>query len=101
MGLKAPGNYLDQFGSNQMPVLLSEKSKPPNSMISGFVDPGEPVFMDFNIPKYLKTYKKIWQHFGFIFINLMIKLVDLLETIRTVSVFVCLFSLLLFVCVFF
>ena len=46
MGLKAPGNYLDQFWSNKISVLLLERLKPPHSMISGFLNPGEPVFMD-------------------------------------------------------
>ena len=30
-------------------------------MISGFVDPWEPLFIDLNIPNYFKN-KKIWKH---------------------------------------
>ena len=39
MGLKAPGNYLDQFWSDKILVLLCEGPKPQKSMISGFVEP--------------------------------------------------------------
>ena len=39
IGLKAAGNDSDQFGSNKISVLLCEGPKPPNSMISGFVNP--------------------------------------------------------------
>ena len=58
IGLKVLGDYLDQFWYNKMSVLLCEGPKPPNSMISGFVSPGEPLFMDLNISKYFKQYKK-------------------------------------------
>ena len=34
IGLKAPGNCSDQFGSNNFSILLCEVPKPPNSMIS-------------------------------------------------------------------
>ena len=58
IGLKAPGNYSDQFWSNTILVLLCEGPKPNISMIDGLLTPGEPVFMDINIPKYFKRYKK-------------------------------------------
>ena len=29
-------------------------------MISGFLDPWEPFFMDLNIPEYFSKYKQIW-----------------------------------------
>ena len=54
IGLKALGDYLDQFWSNKISALLCEGQKPQNSMISGLLSPGEPLFMDSNIPKYLK-----------------------------------------------
>ena len=62
--LKAPGNDSDQFCCDQILVLLCEGPKPNISMISGFLSPGEPLFMDLNTPEYFKTYKKIWKHFG-------------------------------------
>ena len=34
IGLKAPGDYSDQFWSNNFSILLCEGPKPPNSMIS-------------------------------------------------------------------
>ena len=42
ISLKAPGNYLDQFGSNKMSVSLWEGPKPDTSMISGFLTPESP-----------------------------------------------------------
>ena len=51
MGLKAPGDYLDQFWSNQILALSLEKPKPNIFMIAGFFNPGEPLFIDLNIPK--------------------------------------------------
>ena len=58
-----PGDYLDQFWSNKILVLLCEGPKPPNSMIYWFLSPGEPVFMHLDIPKYFKTYKKYRHNF--------------------------------------
>ena len=51
-------NYSDQVGSNEISVLLCEGPKPPNSIISGFVNPWDHLFMDFTIPNYLTKYKK-------------------------------------------
>ena len=59
VGLKASGNYSDQFRSNKMSVSFCEGPKLPNSMISGFVSPWEPLFIDLNIPKYFAKYKAI------------------------------------------
>ena len=42
---------------NKILVLLCEGPKHQKSMISGFLSPGEPLFMDLNIPKYFKEYK--------------------------------------------
>ena len=39
-------------------VLLCDGPKPQNSMMSGFSDPWNPVFMDLNTPKYFKKSKK-------------------------------------------
>ena len=58
IGLKAPGNYSDQFWSNKIVVLLCVEPKPNISMTSGFVRSWEPVFMDLNIPKYYNETKK-------------------------------------------
>ena len=58
MGLKALGNYLDQFWSHTILVLLCEGPEPPNSMISVFWSPGDSVFMDSNIPNYFNNYKE-------------------------------------------
>ena len=44
MCLKAPRNYLDQFWSNKILVVLLEVPKPPNSMTSGFVAPGTLIY---------------------------------------------------------
>ena len=63
MGLKAPGNYLDQFWSNKMSALLCEGPKPPNAMISGLLSPWEPLFQDLNIHNYFKKYKKVMETF--------------------------------------
>ena len=58
IGLKAPGNYFDQFWSNKTSVLLCEGPKPYNSMISGFLTPREPLSIDLNIQDYFNIYKK-------------------------------------------
>ena len=64
ISLKALGNYSYQFWSNEMLVLLLERPKPNISMISGFLSPGGPLFMDLNVPKYSEKYKK---HYGNMF----------------------------------
>ena len=56
IGLKAPGDYSDQFWSNKISVLLCEGAKPNISMFSGFLTPGGPIFIDLKI-KQSKTYK--------------------------------------------
>ena len=38
IGLKAPRNYTDYFWSNNCSILLCEGPKPPNAMISRFLD---------------------------------------------------------------
>ena len=45
IGLKAPGNSLDQFSSDEILVLLCEGTKPPNSMIYGSSAPGTPYLL--------------------------------------------------------
>ena len=52
------GNYSDQFWSNKIPVSLCEGPKPLNSMMSGCLNSGEPLFMDLNIPNDFKKYKE-------------------------------------------
>ena len=61
IGLKAPMNYYDQFRSNQKFdfIFLLERPKPNTSMISGFSNPGEPLFMDLNLPKYTNILQEI------------------------------------------
>ena len=49
IGLKAPGDNSDQFWFNKTSVLFCEGPKPNIFMISGFVRPGGPVFMDLSI----------------------------------------------------
>ena len=63
IGSKAPGNYLDQFWSNKVLVLLCEGPESPNSMISGFLNPGEPLFMDLHRENTSKIYKLIMETF--------------------------------------
>ena len=63
IGLKAPGNYLDQFWFNIIPMLLCEGPKPNMFMISGLLNPREPLFMLFNMPNYFKNLRKVWKHF--------------------------------------
>ena len=55
LGLEALGNYSDQFGLIKL-ALLCEGPKPNISMISGFVDPWDSLFLDLNIPKYFKVF---------------------------------------------
>ena len=62
-GLKAPGDYSNQFWSDKILVLLCEGPKPPNSMVSGFLDPSDPLFLDLNRPEYFKHIRKVWKHF--------------------------------------
>ena len=59
IGLQAPGNYSASFRSNKISVLLCEGPKPNLFMISGFLSPREPLFMDLLIPNYCKNSKKI------------------------------------------
>ena len=54
IGLKARGNYSHQFWPNRILVLLCEGPEPNISMISGFLGPGESLFINFNIPKILQ-----------------------------------------------
>ena len=59
-----------KMGQIVMRLLVSfgcEGPKPNIFMISGLLSPGEPLFMDSNIPKYFKTYRKIWKHLQTIF----------------------------------
>ena len=58
IGLKVQGNYSDQFWSNKILVLVCEGPKLNMSMISGFLDPWDPSFMDLNIPKDFKKYQE-------------------------------------------
>ena len=44
---------LISFWSNEILVLLGEGPKPNMSMVSGFVNPQKPLFMDLNIQKIL------------------------------------------------
>ena len=61
IGLKAPGNYSDQFCFHKILILLCEGPKPNISMISGFLTFGKTVFMDLDIPKYFKLYNKMME----------------------------------------
>ena len=62
IGLKAPGKYSDQFWSNQISVLLLERPKPPNSMISGFLDAWDPLVIDLNIQqRFFKNIRKVME----------------------------------------
>ena len=56
IGLKALGNYSDQFWSNKTPILLCEGPKPNISMTSGFFTPWSPVLMASIIIKYFKKH---------------------------------------------
>ena len=47
----------DQFRFNKIPILLCDGPKHNISIISGFVNPWSPVFMDLSIPKILRKYK--------------------------------------------
>ena len=62
--------WINFVWSNNIAVLLCEGPKPPSSMISGFLSPGGPLFMDFNnIPNYSNEYKKIWKRLENSFFN--------------------------------
>ena len=64
MGLKAPGNYLDQCWSNKILLVLCGRPKHNISMMSGFVSPGGCIFIDSIIPKTLQgTTRKIMGYF--------------------------------------
>ena len=58
MGLKAPGNYLDQFMSNKILVVVLERPKPNMFMISGFLNPGEVIY-GFKYTKILQSTRHI------------------------------------------
>ena len=62
-GLKAPGNYSHQFWSNKCSILLLERPKPQNFMISGLLSPGETLFIDLNMPNYFKHVRKHGNYF--------------------------------------
>ena len=47
------------FWFNTISILLCEGPKPNISMISGFLRPGEPLFMDLNILKYFRNIRTI------------------------------------------
>ncbi len=55
MGLKAPGNYSDQFWFNKMSVSLCEGPRPQNSMISGFLRPVGTLIYGFEYTNSLQT----------------------------------------------
>ena len=59
IGLKATGNYLDQFWANKFSVLFCEGPKYNISMISGFFTLGEPLYMDLNIQKTSSSTRKM------------------------------------------
>ena len=59
IGWRTSGNYYDKFASNKFSILLLlERPKPPTSIISGFLDPWEPLFVDSNIQTYYEQSKK-------------------------------------------
>ena len=62
IGLKAPGNYCDQFWSKKFLVLLCGGSKPNISMISGIFNPWDHSFTDLNIPNYFENTRKLWDY---------------------------------------
>ena len=68
IGLKVPGNYCDQFWFNKILVLLCEGPKPLISVISVFLTPGGPLFMELNILKYFHKYEK---HMETLFKNIL------------------------------
>ena len=51
---KAPYNYSASIWTYNFSICLCETPKPNISMISGFVESWEPLFMDLDIPKYFK-----------------------------------------------
>ena len=67
ISLKVTENDLDQFWSNRI-LFFKEWTKTKKSMISGFLDPSEPLFMDSTTPNYCKTYKNLWELFWNIFV---------------------------------
>ena len=56
IGLKAPGNYSDQFRFNKISVLLCEGPKPNISKMFGFLTLG-PLIYGFKYTKILKYFK--------------------------------------------
>ena len=61
VGLKARGDYLDQFWFNKISVLLFERPKPPKFIISGFLSPRELSFVEFSAP----VFSQIVNNFDF------------------------------------
>ena len=63
IGLEAPGSFLVNDG---LMVLLGEGPKHLNSMISGLLTPGEPLFIYFIIQSYVRNNKTnmdiFWTH---------------------------------------
>ena len=73
IGLKAPDNYSDQFGSNKISVLFCEGPKPNMSILSGFLNPGGPLFMDLHLQNTSKHIREIGNMFEpLMFVNLRI-----------------------------
>ena len=64
---KAPGNYSASFWAYKFSICLCERPKPNISMISGFLDPWEPLFMDLNILIYFRNIGQSWKCFRKIF----------------------------------
>ena len=58
--VKAPGNHLDPFWSNQISVLLCEAPKPQNSMISIFSSSLGTLIYGFQYTKLLQKDKEIY-----------------------------------------
>ena len=58
IGFKVPGNYSYQFWFDKISVLLCEGPKPSMSMISGFLNPWNPVFIDLNTLKIFRNIRK-------------------------------------------
>ena len=59
IGLKVPGNYSAPFWSHNFSICLLKSLQIPNSMIFGFLDPPEPLFMDLDIQNHCYKVIKI------------------------------------------
>ena len=67
-GSKTPGTYSASIWSHSFSILLCEEPKPNISIVSGCLDPWEPLVMDLNIQSYSKQPKgiyKLFLHFNF------------------------------------